>query len=55
MPLRRRVAGQDDQVGLAPVIQLPAPVGLGMVLQNPRQPFFGISVTLSGEATGRQS
>ena len=41
MPCRRRAAGQGDQVGLAPVVQLPAPVGLGTVLQNPRQPFFG--------------
>ena len=41
MPCRRRAAGQGDQVGLAPVVQLPAPVGLGTVLQNPRQPFSG--------------
>ena len=41
MPCRRRAAGQGDQVGLAPVVQLPAPVGLGTVLQHPRQPFFG--------------
>ena len=38
MPCRRRAAGQGDQVGLAPVVQFPAPVGLGTVLQNPRQP-----------------
>ena len=37
----RRAAGQSDQVGFAPVVQFPAPVGLGTVLQNPRQPFFG--------------
>ena len=30
-----------DQVGLAPVVQLPGPVGLGTVLQNLLQPFFG--------------
>ena len=27
--------------GAPPVVQLPAPVGLGTVLQNPGQPFFG--------------
>ena len=32
---------RPDQVGLAPVVQLPVPVGLGTVLQNPGQPFLG--------------
>ena len=41
MPFRRRAAGQSNQVGFAPVVQLPGPVGLGTVLQNPLQPFFG--------------
>ena len=41
MAFRRRTAGQRDQVGLAPVVQLPMPVGLAAVLQNLLQPFFG--------------
>ena len=41
MPFRGWAAGQGNQVGLAPVVQVPGPVGLGTVLQNPLQPFFG--------------
>ena len=38
---RRRAAGQRDEVGLAPVVQLPVPMGLGPVLQHPSQSPLG--------------
>ena len=41
MPLRRWAAGQRRRVGFAPVVQLPVPLGLGPVLQNPFQPSLG--------------
>ena len=41
MPFRRFGTGQRNEVGFAPVVQFPAPVGLGTVLQNSRQPFLG--------------
>ena len=52
MPCRRRTAGQRDQslprtgygVGLAPVVQLPMPVGLAPVPQGPSQPLLGKSL-----------
>ena len=44
MAFRRRTAGQRDQVGLAPVVQLPMPVGLAPVPQGPSQPLLGKSL-----------
>ena len=41
MSLWRFGAGQSDQVGFAPVVQLPVPMGLGPILQHPFQPRFG--------------
>ena len=41
MPFRRFGAGQGDEVGFAPVVQLPVPMGLGPVFQHPFQPRFG--------------
>ena len=38
MAFRRRTAGQGNQVGLALVVQLPAPVDLAPVPQGPVQP-----------------
>ena len=40
MAFRGRAAGQGDQVGFAPVVQLAGPVGLGTVLQDPSQPIL---------------
>ena len=34
-------AGQRDEVGFAPVVQLPVPMGLGSVVKHPCQPRFG--------------
>ena len=39
--LRRWTAGQGDEVGFAPVVQLPMPVDLAPVPQGPVQPFLG--------------
>ena len=36
-----RAAGQRDQMGFAPVIQLAVPMGLGPVPERPVQPIFG--------------
>ena len=36
-----RAAGQGDQVGFAPVVQLAVPVGLGPVPERPVQPILG--------------
>ena len=52
MAFRRRTAGQRDQslprtgygVGLAPVVQLPMPVGLAPVPQGPSQSLLGKSL-----------
>ena len=44
MAFRRRTAGQRDHVGLAPVVQLPMPVGLAPVPQGPSQPLLGKSL-----------
>ena len=38
MSLRRWAAGQNDQVGFAPVVHLAVPVGLGPVLDRPVRP-----------------
>ena len=40
MPFRGRAAGQGDQVGFTPVVQLAGPVDLGAVLQDPSQPIL---------------
>ena len=37
---RPRPRPGGDEAGLAPVVQLPRPLGLGPVLQNPCQPFL---------------
>ena len=44
MAFRPRTALQRDQVGLAPVVQLPVPVGLAPVPQEPSQPLLGKSL-----------
>ena len=41
MPWGRWAAGQRDEVGFPPVIQLPVPVRLGPVLQHPFQSTLG--------------
>ena len=41
MALGGRAAGQGDQVGLATVVQLAVPVGLGPVPERPVQPILG--------------
>ena len=38
---RRWAAGQRDEVGFAPVVQLAVPVDLAPVPQGPVQPFLG--------------
>ena len=39
-PFRDRAAGQGDQVGFTPGVQLAGPVELGVVLQDPSQPIL---------------
>ena len=41
MANRRRTAGQRDEVGFAPAVQLSMPVGLAPVPQGPGQPLLG--------------
>ena len=41
MPFSRFGTGQRNEVGFAPVVQLPVPMGLGPILQHPFQPRFG--------------
>ena len=52
---RRWAAGQRDQVGFAPVVQLAVPVDLAPVPQGPVQPFLAKpeSTDRGRVATGR--
>ena len=43
MALGRITARQRDQVGLATIIQLPVPVGLGMVVQHTVQSLLSVA------------